>query len=554
MIDCPTTISPTQIESAEGCMLKFLLDKSCLDKALPSTGPWGYVGTAFHNLIEEARKREIEDLNEEWKKCLQEQHEKADAGIDKVWLPFEKHHPKLERVRLASIAIASEQVPRGSSGSGSGSSSSGSGSSSSGIGTEVELELDGVRGFADSIDIIDGQIIIKDFKSGSVLEDNGELKDHYKRQLRIYAHLYEKLHAVPHKLHLIDGNNTVHEVPLDLSECELEFNKAKGLLKKVQDQMDNRPQSLEQLLEKNFANIDGGQCGMCQHRSKCKPHLRRLSSGGIRFINEVSGYDEDHVDLCGTIIGKPIKLSATRIAVQLRIAAGRELLIRGLRPSEELDIDEGDQIQIYSVDPTWSDTIVDPGHLEKAQARRERLMQQAIVFHALPNTMIIKDEVVRTPEPEVQAEAEVKIEELEGQQSSVAPANAWSVISSGSTCKIMDGNEEIYSEDFEGMSHNLANFIGIIKAIEKRFADQLDVAICTSNVTALSWLAKPRGKGAKKAMEPHLSSPELRTALALLKQVTEAFESSIEKAPNGTVAKVIFESPGNNSNIIIYKV
>ena len=116
------------------CRLSFILDK-CIDepdRSLPSSHGARYAGTAFHGVVDAARKGEAGDppdpdrLASIWSERIRELELRAGANGDDDWLPLMESVVSLERIRLSAIRLgAAQRVRPLTSGGGTGGSSRG---------------------------------------------------------------------------------------------------------------------------------------------------------------------------------------------------------------------------------------------------------------------------------------------------------------------------------------------------------------------------------------------------------------------------------------------
>jgi len=209
-ISVPMSISPTQVPIARACMLRFILDASIeeRDRALPSGSGYRYAGIVFHRVIAAARRGEAGDpvvsrrVEELWERELEAVQSIARGNGDECWVPFEDTVHNLERTRLKVIRMAKKERVYVGQGTGN-------------TVTETWLTSNDVlvKGQTDAIDVEDGQLVLRDFKSGSVRDDSGQVKEAYCEQLVLYAALhYEDRGAWPDRLELVDGVGRRSEV------------------------------------------------------------------------------------------------------------------------------------------------------------------------------------------------------------------------------------------------------------------------------------------------------------------------------------------------------
>lgn len=131
----------------------------------------------------------------------------------------------------------------------------------------LDCNLIGLKGIADKLVIANGQVTIIDYKSGHVLDADGNVKKEYTTQLHLYAAMCEhlKLGNIS-KLALVDING--EEIPVDYNR-ELKdklCNDVSLTIKQLNDV----------LLHRTFEEVvkpDSSKCGNCSCRHICSHRL-----------------------------------------------------------------------------------------------------------------------------------------------------------------------------------------------------------------------------------------------------------------------------------------
>ena len=285
-VTVPTTISPTQVQVARECALRFALDKATMepDCSLPSPTASRYAGDALHKLIELARRGEAGEppgsdrLKEWWHKLIPEFEEKAERNGDHAWVPFQESIAHLERTRLCAVRIASAQrvhkVPAGAS--------TGKGSTE----TNVSSSCGTVVGRIDAIDRQGDRLVIQDFKSGPALDSTGTVKPQFIDQMLIYAALYaEDRGSVPDALEIVDKTGRAIDVPFTEQSAHEALESTRQSLAQVRDKMGGCA-SIGFESAALLANPDSDACGMCRHRPVCPGYLQKLKSAGFVVLGD----------------------------------------------------------------------------------------------------------------------------------------------------------------------------------------------------------------------------------------------------------------------------
>ena len=361
-VSAPSRIAPTEVTKATKCLLAFALDRCVPENqmALPSASPLRYLGTAFHRLIEGARRGDAGDpvetrqLERLWSTGLSEVEAEAARNGDEVWLPLRESAPTTERIRLAAIRLASAQTVY------SGSTKRGT----SGGKTEAWLRSeDGM--LAGKVDALDGDqnhVDLQDFKSGSVLDENAEIKPEASTQLKMYAALYyESRGSWPGSLTLIDRYGRRTRVDFTHEECLRMAAEARALLVRAQTSLANGGRLSDRSVA-DLADPSGGACATCRHRPVCPRYLARLAEDGL-VVHGDSRYPQ--VDLMGALVEEA---SARGGGQSLRLAH-RE--------------------RIRSVQRVISDTGFEEGQADPSPPEKARPV--AAVFGALPRRAMTDD-------------------------------------------------------------------------------------------------------------------------------------------------------------------
>ena len=276
-LSAPDRISPSQAEIARKCPLRFVLDKSIREEELPMPSGSGarYAGSVFHGVIEAARRGRVGDppelsrLEAIWRRLLKEAEEDARRNGDESWLPLEESVRSLERTRLWCMRLAMQQRARRRSGEGASQ-------------TEAWLEADDglIAGKPDAIDDEGGSLILRDFKTGEVIDPSGVVKREYAVQMLLYAALFRESRGQwPDELHVVDKSGRSHRVEIIQREASDELASAKSLLLGLQGKLE-APAGIEDDALVDLAEPEGGVCGTCRGRPFCSRYLQKLSENG----------------------------------------------------------------------------------------------------------------------------------------------------------------------------------------------------------------------------------------------------------------------------------
>ncbi len=296
-VSAPDRISPGQVEMAEDCPLQLALNATIPEnsRSLPSSSPARYVGTAFHGVIESARRGDGGNppsrvqLEEIWSQQIAKVEDQARDNGDACWLPLSRSYGLLERVRLSAVQLALSQRVYGNAGQ------------SGEIGTtETRLESsDGlVAGRIDAIDRSDGSIVLQDFKSGVVADPSGQPIGAHTTQMLLYAALHHEVCGIwPSRLELVDRTGRVLEVSFTPDDAMRALDSAKALLRGVVSVI-GTGKSLSDSEVGGLARPTLDTCRFCRHRPVCARYLADLGAEGTK----VQGRSRfSPVDAIGTV-------------------------------------------------------------------------------------------------------------------------------------------------------------------------------------------------------------------------------------------------------------
>lgn len=223
-------LSPSGNQTLLACGLRYVWEESREPPRLPGS-PAARLGSAVHDLLARAWRGEVPPEVTQVRQAWREAVEAVEGRMQQSWLerPFT---PLLARVRhyeetrIAAVRLALS-VAAGATGR--------SGGRAGGLPPEARLtSADGtVSGRIDvAVRTPDG-VVIRDYKTGGVLdeaEDGGqEIKAAYQLQLKLYAALYADARGVwPVRLELMTLSGDVTLVPFTSAECAALYDDAKG--------------------------------------------------------------------------------------------------------------------------------------------------------------------------------------------------------------------------------------------------------------------------------------------------------------------------------------
>lgn len=341
----PTSIGVTDIPRLDKCPLSVVLTRGLdRDHLLPSTHPYALLGTLHHQLIEDAQNGTAGDPPEEarlksrWDSNVLELEQRTRGGPDACWVPFADFIDDLERTRLRAIQMARgvSVVERSSSPGGGGAR----------YGAEIPVDIQSgeltIKGKIDCVRRVGDAVHLIDFKSGRVKDATGQVKDEYRRQLTLYAALYERQYqTLPSYLALVDVEGEELPIAADASEIRSTLDRAEHAVEAWQRSIPSGDLTLQVIQTAVEARPATETCRHCAARHHCHAHHRRLDANGAVCLDEATAR-RSNWDLSGAVTD--VHSSSTARNVQLRVSSTTVWLRHGGDPA----IRVGDRVRVYA--------------------------------------------------------------------------------------------------------------------------------------------------------------------------------------------------------------
>ncbi len=268
-LDPVKRLSSSRLHALEQCALKEIWSCNKIEALLP-VFPAARLGTVVHAILEQAAQGRIRDeavFESSWQQQI-EQIEKLmrESVSEKHLVPLcetaSKYEVKKLMLKRAILPVAPAYPASGEK---------------SVLDTEKWVaSKDGkIGGKIDLVQGVPGHVVLIDYKTGSILNESGEAKLEYEKQLKMYAALYfETCDEWPEKLILIGLNNEKHEVSFDREE-------SRRLLQEAINQLDELNRKLGAgAKEEEFASPSPDACRYCRYRPKCSKYwIERDESG-----------------------------------------------------------------------------------------------------------------------------------------------------------------------------------------------------------------------------------------------------------------------------------
>lgn len=342
-------ISPSRASGLLECSLRETWAIARTTMLLP-VAPAARLGTALHALLEKGAKGRFNGLSgvqirsELDALVVSQEREMAGSWLERFLVPISAHVADFE-VRATLGCTKALKLASGAGGGGSRIFKPGLSAAS-----EVYLRsCDGqIVGRVDEISLTSEGVVLRDYKTGNVLEEPGgkgaKVKMAYQMQLKIYAALYaSQFGEWPIRLEVI---------PLQGQECRVVFNAAESLA--IVEQISSIIKKINETisitgskdLQRTLASPAPAACRFCKYRPGCIPY------------RTVAGWTKSEhwpADLVGFVEEKRVLGNGTVLLRLSRDKGGEiEANIRGLdaRPSRHPALHEianGDMVGVYNL-------------------------------------------------------------------------------------------------------------------------------------------------------------------------------------------------------------
>lgn len=184
------------------------------------------------------------------------------------------------------------------------------------------------------------EVLVRDEKTGRVLDEEGALKPSLQMQLRLYGLLIlEALPGAQVRLLIDDGE----EWPVSFEEEEVQ-----QLSNSLQDFLEGLPEG-QQALAADLADT-GEECWHCPYRPVCPIYRNEAPGRWIASSNRPLG-----PDVWGHLLGVEPDAGG-RVRVRIQDAAGREICVKGVESSHGLgpETPGGTEVWLFNLEANWT--------------------------------------------------------------------------------------------------------------------------------------------------------------------------------------------------------
>lgn len=272
-------ISPSRYTAMKKCPYKVVLANSYPAPLLPYP-PANHLGNVIHECIRLIVTGEIRtgtEFDAMWN-CLLAKQEKAleDLGFG-FFTPLSENVPgyTIKKLQVKSLLKSREktEVQQGKN-------------MDTTTLTEKWLESQDslIGGFADIIINWNNYTKLSDFKSGKILLEEGEIKEEYEDQLKLYAYLHSEVYGkYPDELSIIDLEKKEYRIDFTPKDCEELANKSREALSYINNLIQKDDQ-------RALAKPDLDNCKRCLYRPACDYYWELPIFETDSIFKDVRGY------------------------------------------------------------------------------------------------------------------------------------------------------------------------------------------------------------------------------------------------------------------------
>jgi hypothetical protein len=340
------TISPSRFSGMRECTLREVWSSDRDEAPLP-VSPKSFLGSAVHQLVEDALNGRLEDpsdIGDRFDELVQLTEAKlARSAVNIRWLPLARSIPEYERFRERAVTAAEASfVARRRAGD----APEATGPAvrpTRRAGPEVMVQSRGgrVRGRIDEVELTAAGPLLRDLKTGALHEFVGEarqLKRAYVEQMHLYAAIFAEDIAVsggiwPHRLELVALTGEVEEVEFEQTRCTSLLDEAVAALEHTNDVISTEQAAAAR---RALASPSPDICRWCAYRPACDPY---------RLAVEAEPDGDWPLDRWGTVIDvKSLGNGTVSLTLETHDGPAR---VRGLSADRLPSVTEGQKVAVY---------------------------------------------------------------------------------------------------------------------------------------------------------------------------------------------------------------
>ena len=320
-------ISPSKYTATQKCAYRVVLAASTATPPLPYP-PAIHLGNIIHKiteLITIGKITNIEDFENTWQKLLStEENMLIENGLPS-FVPLSANVPgytikKLQaRSRLRNVTPPAE------------------GFTNQNVHIQTEKWLQSTDSLiGGSIDLIitkNQHTKLCDLKTGIIFSEDGQIKEDYQQQLRLYAYLYaENQGHYPDEITIIDLSNQEYQITFTPDQCRSLAGSAKEMLLTINN-------SIKEKKWEALAQPEISQCSQCLYRSSCDFYWPIVSSNTKSLFKDIKGHLVSFQQFRSGDINVTIEQGGTRVQVSHLNSGNLELLTNSI----------GKEISVYNI-------------------------------------------------------------------------------------------------------------------------------------------------------------------------------------------------------------
>jgi len=271
-------VSPSRYTAINRCPYRVVLANSYCSPLLPYP-PASHLGNIIHECIRLILTGEIRASTEFdgiWNRLLAKQEKALEAMGFGFFTPLSENVPgyTIKKLQVNSLLKSRDIMEEKQN-------------KKKNTNTLTEKWLESkdslIGGFADIIINRNGYIKLSDFKSGRILLEEGEIKEEYVDQLKLYAYLHNEVYGkYPDELSIIDLDKKEYPVAFTPQDCEVLASKSRDMLTEI-----NRHIELCEL--DKLAKPDLDNCKTCLYRPACNFYWKLPMSETDSIFVDVRG-------------------------------------------------------------------------------------------------------------------------------------------------------------------------------------------------------------------------------------------------------------------------
>jgi RecB family exonuclease len=337
-------LGPSRFAAWRACKLREAFRAAVSSPILPRS-PAAHLGSAIHRMLEAAAHSErlvpvdAEELFQQEVTAEEQQMRISGAGTRSVPLARSVRDFEVRRRRAIQAAVHVSGFVRPATGI----------RPATPTGNEVWIETPDYEagGFVDEITSTNGQIAIRDFKTGLAARRGTAEQAEAFLQLKLYAAIYAEAFGVwPLTLEIVPLQGETSSVSVDPEECMTLLREARDLFHGTNEVIESDPLNAPMLL----ATPAPDTCRTCDFRPLCRQYLTTIRPHGGAWPRDVVG-----------TLARRIPLKNGTLLLEIVEDSGESVRVRGVSLDKDRHphlslVESGSRVGVFSVDG-WKDSL-----------------------------------------------------------------------------------------------------------------------------------------------------------------------------------------------------